>query len=75
MWVELQFSAHCLMMLKICTKFHENILNRFRVIEGRQFKTERQTDKQIDGHCLVIFYFCTKFPENILNSFKVLEQT
>ena len=27
------FSAHCLMMVYICTKFHENILESIKVIE------------------------------------------
>ena len=29
--------AHCLVLLYICTKFHENILKGFRVIERIQF--------------------------------------
>ena len=37
MYTELQFlfSAYCLMMLYICTKFRENILNGFRVMEQK----------------------------------------
>ena len=31
------FSAHCLIMLYICTKFRENILKGFRVIERTRF--------------------------------------
>ena len=35
MYVELQFffSANCLMVVHICAKFHENILNSIKVIE------------------------------------------
>ena len=39
----LWFACH-LMMLNISTKFHENILNGFQVIEWTRF-CDRQTDK------------------------------
>ena len=37
--MELQFffTTHCLFMLFICTKFHENILDRVKVIERTEF--------------------------------------
>ena len=37
--VELRFffSAHCLMVVYICTKFHENILGGIKVIERTRF--------------------------------------
>ena len=35
---ELQISADGLIMVYICTKFHENILNDFRVMERKQFQ-------------------------------------
>ena len=46
---ELRFlcSAHCLMFLYICVKFHENISNGFRVTERTRF-CYRQTDRQTD---------------------------
>ena len=31
------FSAHCLMMVYICTKFHENIHNGIKAIEWTRF--------------------------------------
>ena len=31
------FSAHCLLMVYICTKFHENILNGVKVIGRTRF--------------------------------------
>ena len=31
--VTIFFSAHCLMMIYICTKFHENIPNGIKIIE------------------------------------------
>ena len=37
------FCAHHLMMVYICTKFHENILNGIRVVERTQ-KVNRRTD-------------------------------
>ena len=42
------FSAHCLMMVYICTKFHENILNGIRVME-RTRKVNGRTDRRTDG--------------------------
>ena len=44
----LLFSAHRPIMVYICTKFHENILNCIRIIE-RTRKVNGQTDGQIDG--------------------------
>ena len=38
------FCADCLIMVYICTKFHKNILNGFRVMERTRFVTDRQTD-------------------------------
>ena len=35
--VKVLFSAHHLIMVYICTKFRENILNGFRVMERTQF--------------------------------------
>ena len=50
MYVELLFlfSAHRLIMVNICTKFHENILNGIRVME-RTRKINGRTDGQTDG--------------------------
>ena len=49
MSVELRslFSAHCLMMHCIYTKFHETILKDLRVIEQTQFVMDRQKDGQM----------------------------
>ena len=43
MKVELRFlfSAHCLMVVYICTKFHENILEDTKVIERTRFSQEK----------------------------------
>ena len=35
------FSAHCLMMVCICAKFHENILDGIKVIERKQLSYEK----------------------------------
>ena len=43
MQVELRvlFSAYCLIMVYICTKFHENILDGIKVIERTRFSWEK----------------------------------
>ena len=43
MQVELRFlfSAHRLMMVYICKKFHENILHGIKVIERTRFQSEK----------------------------------
>ena len=38
------------MMLYICTKFHGNDLNDFRVMERTRFVADRQTDGQRDNY-------------------------
>ena len=50
MYKELQFlfSAHCLMMLYICTKFVENILHGFSLVADRT--CDGQTDGQTDNY-------------------------
>ena len=40
-------SAHCLIMLYICMKFHDNILNGFQVIQQTRL-CDGQTDRQTD---------------------------
>ena len=42
-------SAHHLMLIDICIKFHEYSLSGFQVIEWTRFVTDRQTDRQTDG--------------------------
>ena len=67
------FSAHRLMMVYICTKFHENILNCIRVMEGT-LKVNGQTDVQtdrghniiqpvFDGHIIIIHEHCRLWSE------------
>ena len=46
MKLQFLFSAHRLMMLYICTKFRENILNDLRVMERKRFVTVRQTTEK-----------------------------
>ena len=41
-------SAHHLMLINICIKFHEYSLSGFQVIERTRFVTDRQTDRQTD---------------------------
>ena len=42
------FAALYMMMIYICTKFHENILNGNRVTERTQKLTDGQTDGRTD---------------------------
>ena len=35
------FSAHCLVMFYIFTKFHENIINGIKIIERTRFSYEK----------------------------------
>ena len=37
-------SAHRLMLINICMKFHEDSLRGFQVVERTRFLTDRQTD-------------------------------
>ena len=65
------FSVHCLIVVCICTKFHENILNGIRVMEPHEQLADRQTDtifigKNSKGHNSIeyedgvtVFYLCT----------------
>ena len=59
------------MLLNICTKFHENILEGIKVIEQTRFSLEifqRGIISQkllvelqflFSAHCLILVYFCT----------------
>ena len=51
MLVELRFlfSAHCLIVVYICIKFYENILDRIKVIE----RTRLSCVKNLKGHSSV----------------------
>ena len=81
------FSAHHLTIPYICTKFHEEILNRFNRIERtRNIAGNKQrgilTSEPKEGlrffysaHHLIMPYIYTKFYEEILNSFNVKEWT
>ena len=78
-------SVHPLIMPYICPKFHEEILNGFKVKELTQphymkstkghsyVRTERRVTVHFSAHCLIIHYVCAKF--EILYGFKVIEQT
>ena len=48
MELQLLFLAHRLIMVYICTKFGEIILNGLRVMERTRFMTDRHTDGQTD---------------------------
>ena len=47
-------SARCLVMLYICAKFHEIILNGIKVMEWTPMMDRWQTDGQTDGQTLKI---------------------
>ena len=66
-------------MFYICTKFCDNTLKGFRIIELTRFVTDGQPWKK--KICLpqtggdIIFYICTKFRENISYVIRVIERT
>ena len=69
------------MLLYICTKFHENIFDSIRAMEGTRFSLEKiqrginsqtlQVELQFlfSAYCLTLVYFCTQFHENIFDGF------
>ena len=79
------------MLVNICIKFHEGILNVFLVIERTQpyrkiyyFQFQRAVTPKIhnpelqflrSARRLMLLYICVKFNENISNGFRVTEQT
>ena len=85
--VLLLISARRLVMLYICAKFREIILNGIKVIERTRFlhgKLQKGIIPQknvggvtvfISAHRLVMLYISTKFCEIILNGIKVIERT
>ena len=87
--MELQFffSAYRLIVVYICTKFHENILSGIKVIKLTRFSCEKFRRAIIfvkmkvelwfllSTHCLKVVYIWTKFHENILDGIKVIERT
>ena len=84
-------SACRLMVLYICERFHENILNSFQLTErtglhdGNYFvqcskgnnSQSRQSELQFmrSAHPLIMLYTCAKFHKNITNGIRVMEQT
>ena len=67
------------MMVYICSKFNENILNGITVTE-LTLKVNRWTEGTtirpvFDWHCLIVVCICTKFHENIFPGIKVIEGT
>ena len=75
------FSTCHLMLLYICTKFHENILDLIKVIEQTRFsleifqlgiisqKLKVKLQFLFSAHCLILVYFSTLFQENIFDVF------
>ena len=84
-------SARCLIVLNICVKFHENILNGFEVTERTRvcgkiaiFQCSKgNNSKRMQSTvtvpalciCLILLNICVKFHENISNGFRVTELT
>ena len=73
-------------MFNVCVKFHENMSNRFKVME----RTRKLINKQraitpkvektelwfmCSAHRLMVFNVCVKFHENMSSGFKVMEGT
>ena len=69
------------MLLYICTKFHENILDGIKVIEQTRFSSEKfqrviisqkmygELQFLFPAYCLILVYFSTQFHENIFDRF------
>ena len=85
---ELQFmsSACCLLVFKVCVKFHENMSSSFKVMERtrKMVNTQRAITPKLgkpelrfmcSASCLMVFYVCVKFHENMSRGFKVMERT
>ena len=84
-------SARLFMVLNICVKIHENILNGFEVTERTRVcgkiailqcsKSNNSNRMQCRvtvpdwAHCLILLNICMKFHENISNGFGVTERT
>ena len=87
--MELRFfySAHRLIVVFICTKFHENILVHVKVIERTRYfhrkkSKERNCVRKVGGvtvlffcTCLMMAYICTKFHENFVDGIRIIERT
>ena len=79
------------MKLYICSKLHENIDDRFKVIERIKFETNnfkghyfaKKNKKNVAGImvlilytlCLMLLYICIKLHGNIIGGIKVIERT
>ena len=73
-------------VLNICTKFHEDNLKGFKVIQRARFclrkcylqssrgHSSKQTYPRV-AHCPMLVNIYMKFQKDILNGFKVIEQT
>ena len=81
------FSAYRLIIVYICTKFYENILEGNKVTERTRFsyqtfkralfrkKMKMELRFFFFAHRLIVFYISTKFHENILDGIKLIERT
>ena len=69
MEIQFFFSAHCLMMFRICTKIGENILTVFKLLSGHDFHSNNYNGYNsvkiyvelqflCSAHRLVIIYIC-----------------
>ena len=68
MELPLFFSAHCLMMICISTKFHDNILGGIKVIEGTLFSSEKNSKghdsvKNVGGGTVLVL--CTSSDDGL----------
>ena len=84
-------STHCLTVLYICEKFHQNIWIGFQLTERTRvyslncwFNVQRALTPKIakpvllfmcSAHRLIVLYICVKFCENISNGFQLTERT
>ena len=87
MSIELRFfySANLLIVIDICTKFHENILDNNKILERHNFNrknSKRHKSVKKEGwlrffnsaYRLIMVYICNKSHENILDGIKIKER-
>ena len=69
------FSSYCPMKLYICSKFHENIDARFKVIEWKRFETNnKKRSRNYGSYSLHVVWCCFIFvPSFVKISLTVLK--
>ena len=81
MELEFLFSAHHLMMVYICIKFHKNILNSISysadTISNGNYSVKMKVELLFlfSAYGLIMFHICSKFCQNISKGLGVIVRT